>query len=581
MAKVTLWGCVLGGLLVTSLPFSIGSFPARDFGAPERLRQPVALVLADEGKLAFVANRRAGSIAILDLEKRQLISERNIGKSLADLALTPDGRFLLAVDEEANELILLSRLEASLEIRHRVSLSQTPVSVRINSDGSRCAVASLWARRLTLIDLSCCDQAPRITKTIALPFAPRLQLFVGEKVIVADSFGGQLAVVGSARGTLDSVRTLPAHNIRGLGLSTDGKELLLTHQHLTPYAHTTREDIHWGNVIANKFRVLSLESVLVSDADLLRSSRLFDLGDVGEGAGDPAGLAVRGDGTVIVALAGTGEVAVGVPNRGAWTRLRVGQRPTAVALHADSNQVLVANTNSFSVSVLDLNDRKVSADIELGARPDLSAAQRGELLFHDARLTHGSWFSCQSCHTDGHSNGLRADTLGDGSFGAPKRVLSLLGVKDTGPWAWNGSSPTLRQQIQKSMQTTMYGPQPTEAQIRDLEAYLGTLVPPPGPAGDEGAVRRGRAVFEQRHCNRCHEPPFYTTPRSYDVGLVDEMDNRTFNPPSLRGLSQSGPFFHDSRAITLEEVLTRYRHELKEALSHQERQDLLAFLLSL
>ena len=46
--------------------------------------------------------------------------------------------------------------------------------------------------------------------------------------------------------------------------------------------------------------------------------------------------------------------------------------------------------------------------------------------------------SCHSCHPDGHTNGLLNDNLGDGNFGAPKRVLSLLGVGQTGPWAWNG-----------------------------------------------------------------------------------------------------------------------------------------------
>ena len=55
-----------------------------------------------------------------------------------------------------------------------------------------------------------------------------------------------------------------------------------------------------------------------------------------------------------------------------------------------------------------------------------------------AKLAHDGWFSCHSCHTDGHTNSRLNDSLGDGSFGAPKRVLSLLGVNDTAPWAWNG-----------------------------------------------------------------------------------------------------------------------------------------------
>ena len=51
-----------------------------------------------------------------------------------------------------------------------------------------------------------------------------------------------------------------------------------------------------------------------------------------------------------------------------------------------------------------------------------------------------------------------------------------------------------------------------------------------------------------------------------------------FNPPSLRGVSQGGPYFHDGRAATLTDVLTRYRHQLKGELSERERLDLRAFL---
>jgi cytochrome c peroxidase len=54
-----------------------------------------------------------------------------------------------------------------------------------------------------------------------------------------------------------------------------------------------------------------------------------------------------------------------------------------------------------------------------------------------------------------------------------------------------------------------------------------------------------------------------------------------FNPPSLRGVGQGGPYFHDGRAATLKEVFTRYRHELQGELGKQELDYLLAFLHSL
>jgi hypothetical protein len=55
----------------------------------------------------------------------------------------------------------------------------------------------------------------------------------------------------------------------------------------------------------------------------------------------------------------------------------------------------------------------------------------------------------------------------------------------------------------------------------------------------------------------------------------------TFDPPWLCGVSQAAPYFHDGRARTLVEVVTRYRHQLSGALSDHEVRDLLPFLGSL
>jgi cytochrome c peroxidase len=177
------------------------------------------------------------------------------------------------------------------------------------------------------------------------------------------------------------------------------------------------------------------------------------------------------------------------------------------------------------------------------------------------------------------------DNLGDGSFGAPKRVLSLRGVGDTAPWAWNGSMMDLGEQVRKSIRTTMHGPNPSDEQVRDVTAFLRTLPPAP-PLGsfrkaDAATVRRGREVFERQGCAGCHTPPTYTSPRTYDVGLVDEVGNTRFNAPSLRGVSQGGPYFHDNRAATLEDVFRRHKHQLKGPLGEREVADLTAFLRSL
>src|SRR5262249_14368784 len=141
---------------------------------------------------------------------------------------------------------------AELEVAHRLKAIPAPVSVQVTKDGSKAAVASQWARCLTIVALK---PQLRVVKSIDLPFAPRSQLFVAaRKVAVADAFGGRLAVVDVERGEVESVRELPAHNLRGLALSGDGTRLLIAHQTLNPKIRTDFDYIHWGNLLTNNLR---------------------------------------------------------------------------------------------------------------------------------------------------------------------------------------------------------------------------------------------------------------------------------------------------------------------------------------
>jgi cytochrome c peroxidase len=248
----------------------------------------------------------------------------------------------------------------------------------------------------------------------------------------------------------------------------------------------------------------------------------------------------------------------------------------------DGRRAFVADTSADAVVFVDLPGQRVEATVSLGKSSEPSPAERGERLFYDARLSREGWMSCNSCHVDGHSNGGLSDTLSDGGFGAPKRVLSLLGVKDTGPWTWIGGSPDLAGQIHKSLQSTMRSLRVRDEQVDDLVAYLKTLSPPPPvDKQDEAAIRRGRRVFDKHSCSTCHTPPAYTSPKTYDVGLHDEVGNLEFNPPSLRGVGQAGPYLHDGRAETLEDVLSRYRHPGPVPIAREEMADLVTFLRSL
>jgi cytochrome c5 len=212
--------------------------------------------------------------------------------------------------------------------------------------------------------------------------------------------------------------------------------------------------------------------------------------------------------------------------------------------------------------------------IDLTLLPD---GRRALTANHDARRTRAGWFSCHSCHPDGHTSGQTFDTLNDGGFGDAKLA----------PYTWHGWQKELSAAVHKSFVDTMQGEEPTAQDVRAVVAYLETLDHPPTPCKvDPAAVSRGKTIFEGKaHCSRCHPAPEYTAPRLHDVGL--QADNGAYakwNPPSLRGVWNRGPFLHDGRSASLQDLLTRWHTPDRiggEPLSAAERADLIAFLNSL
>ena len=323
-----------------------------------RMRQPVALAMAEGGKSLFVANRRSGSLSVVDTAMRRVVAEYDVGRGLADLAILAGGQNLLAVDQGANELLFLDGRERSIRVIDRIKVSPDPIRLVVLADGSSCVGAPLWTRRIRFVSLERRDPAAihsvlSIAAGLDLPFCPREMALVadGSRLIVADAFGGRLAVVDLKQRTVEAVRALPAHNIRGLALAPNGKTLVVAHQVQSRLGQSSFDDVHWGLLIRNQLRILQIDTLLRPgpDAALLDSGRLFDLGDVGYAAGDPGDLAFDARGNLIIALAGVDEVAITKsPDQGP-RRIVVGRRPAAAMPCPDGSVVFGADSLDVTI----------------------------------------------------------------------------------------------------------------------------------------------------------------------------------------------------------------------------------------
>jgi len=407
--------------------------------------------------------------------------------------------------------------------------------------------------------------------------------------VVADAFGGNLALVDPQKGKLLGTRVLEAHGIRGLVASRDGESLHLSHQRIESSVPTTRNRVFWGQVISNILRSISIDHLLQDGT--ARDGRpravahwsLYPFGTPSKAAGDPGALAMGQRGTTLVAFGGVDRIGLRPKPNHVFEEIEVGDRPIAVVLGPQERYGYVANFFDDSISVVDTTEAEVVRTISLGPERKLSRAEEGEKLFYDAKLSLDGWYSCHSCHLDGHTHGQLNDNLGDDTFGTPKRVPSLLDTSNTGPWGWIGNRTTLWEQVEKSIETTMRGKKPEAASVEALVAYLELFdsVPAGSPGKNTAAVDRGRLVFERLKCGKCHRPPSYTTAGTYDVGLQDETGQSSYNPPSLKGLQHRSRFLHDNRAETLARALELHRPASTRDLPAKDLSDLLSFLLSL
>jgi mono/diheme cytochrome c family protein len=580
--------CILTFALLVSLAVA-----ARGEGLQSlTLRRPIAVHALPETDHVLVAQRN-GAVTRVDVGASRVMFETSVAEQLSSIAPLSGGRFL-AADEATHELLLLSVNEQQAEVIARAPAAPYPVSVRATGEGHRATVASLWSRRLTIFCLAASTEKEAVAlqaeKVVDLPFAPREQIILpgDQQVMVFDSFGGRCVVVDLDSGKIVLTREFPGHAVRGLALSPDGEMLLASHQMLNPDAHVNQSDIHWGLLMSNDLRWMRLTSLLDPQRELYAGGRVHPLGVPGRGGADPAGVAITPGGTVIVCLGGVNQVMLGTQDDLSLLPVGVGRRPTAVTLLGDGNRAVVVNTFDDSLSVVDLSAKRVVDTISLGPTRPASLLEQGEELFYDARFSHEGWMSCHSCHTDGHSNFVRNDNLSDGGFGAPKLVLSLLGRKDTAPFAWNASVPQLPEQVRNSIHKTMQSDvrEIPDDQIAALSAYLESLPSPPSVDAlrghsDAAAIARGRALFGKHDCAKCHAEPNYTVATLEQVGLKDEVGTLGFNPPSLRGVSQRDALLHDGRAKSLEAVFLEQRHPHSQEWSPAEVHDLAAFLRSL
>jgi DNA-binding beta-propeller fold protein YncE len=573
---------------------------------PERFYSPIDLAIVPGGRLALTANHTADSVSLVDLDAARVLAELPCGRKPAGVACSPDGRRAAVSNLWSGTLTLLEMRGPTLHAAGTVAVGAAPRGLVFAPDGDSIYVALAGAGEVVQVGW----QGRQIVRRWPAAGEPRRLALTtdGRYLAAASARSAQVRCWDTQTGKPLWEHTITdAFTLHGLAFSPDGKELVATHCHDRHHA-ISASNIREGWAIDNRLTRLTREP----DQDTEYWQIALDVRN--KAVADPCAAAFSAGGDwLAITASGTHELVVlqakaipwspGEPgdfldaslerDDGKCRRVPLGGRPLAVQFAGTGTRAVVANYLLDAVQIVDVRSGTLVRQIPLGTHGQamLPVERRGEAIFYDATRSIHQWFSCHTCHPDGHTSGRAFDTLNDDSYGNPKLTPSLRGVSHTGPWTWHGWQKDLGKAVEKSMTDTLFGPRPSADDVAAVLAFLKTLDHPPNPnRGPGGALsvasERGQVLFRGKAgCVRCHHGEHYTSPRTFDVGLdADGSPFAGWNPPSLRDVYDRGPYLHDGRADSLDELLRLHHRPEKlggQALTPAERHDLVEFLRAL
>jgi YVTN family beta-propeller protein len=540
---------------------------------------PSGMALSPDGlRLYITGDSPMGEVYVMDTATRQVSLLAQVGHTPNAPVLSPDGRTLYVCNRFHNDV---SVLDASTgKTLRRIPVLREPVAAAVTPDGVTLVVAN------------------------HLPMGRSDQDYVAAAVSVSDTHGDTAPVtIGLPNGSTA---------LQGLCLSPDGAYAYVTHILGRYQLFTGQLERGWVNTNALSIIDLKnrkwLNTVLLDGVDL--------------GAANPWDVKCTAAGAcLIITLSGTHELCL-IDRQGLHARLTraaAGERVTAATKSAEDvpndfsfllpvrqrvrlpgngpRGLAVAGTKVFaaeyftdSLGVIDLEGGHPGKprSVPLQAPVPLSEERRGEMLFHDATLCFQQWQSCASCHPgSGRTDALNWDLLNDG-IGNPKNTKSLLLTPRTPPSMSLGVRANSQVAVRAGLRAVLFAVRP-DGDALAIQRYLESLTPLPSPYLVEGRLGagavRGQQVFHDAGCSSCHNGPYYTNGRLFDVGTGSADDStEAYDTPTLREVWRTAPYLHDGRAATMEEVLTVHnrqdRHGRTSQLTKEQISDLAEYVLT-
>ncbi len=272
-----------------------------------------------------------------------------------------------------------------------------------------------------------------------------------------------------------------------------------------------------------------------------------------------------------------------------------GMMPDGIVLSPDGTRAYVDERVSGDVAVLRLDRSAGGLDVVVDGAPIARLAndpmpahlRLGQHLFNSANsaeypVTTDHWIACATCHMEGRSDAVTW-RFAQGPRDTPSNAGGMAG---TG-FLFRTADRTTVQDYWRTVNVEQGGSFDPVAQSTLLDAiadYVNLAIPlPVPPTTDPARVARGKQVFGDAGCGKCHSGPRFTDSGSanpgldlegtvtlHDVGTCatsgpfpdvahEDVDGNpraacAFDTPSLNGVASTPPYLHDGRAATLRDA---------------------------
>ncbi|MDI9383915.1 MAG: beta-propeller fold lactonase family protein [Verrucomicrobiota bacterium] len=594
-------------------------------------KSPIQMALAPDGGTLYVVCERSRELLRVDLETRSVTAGLGLGRYPFQVLVGADGKQLFVSNREDDRVSVIDA--RAMEVTHTLVTGGDPHGLALSEGLGHLIVANMQSDDISIIDLDAKSEVKRIMaghQPFAIASDPE-----GRFVYVTNQLTNPVPFreAPSCEITRIDTRTLLVEGrtdivggcvAQGASVTPDGQWVLIAVE--IPKNLIPETQIYQGWMVTYAIAVMEARPngrigvILLDELD-------FYYADPFDVVCSPDGrrLYISSSGVDMVSVLDFDRVKevlkvntdrigadaeeletiarhLGLSSEYAVARIPTGKNPKDLVLSEDGSTLYVAQRLSDSIGIIDTERLEMVGEIDLGGPDEVTLLRRGEYLFNYAEISFQKQLSCNTCHPENHVDGLIYDIAVDGGLGGNLvDNRTVRGITFTDPFKWSGKNPDLARQEGPRAAQLFFRSHGFEGPDRDaMVAFIESIPLPanrhvPADGTLTPAQQRGKVVFERAYtndgryipignrCLTCHEPPYYTNRSLCDVGTRAHFDTEgTFDTPQLNNVAESGPFLHDGRCWSLEEIWTLYNpfdlHGAANDLTKQQLNDLIQYL---